>query len=88
MEVDPASLDPEPRMAKFLALASAALGLMSLCLALVPACGLISSVLGIAFGYLSLRSENTRTALAGVVISILGVVITIVYSLFLFFLQK
>jgi len=49
---------------------------------------LISSVLGIAFGYLSLRSENTRTALAGVVISILGVVITIVYSLFLFFLQK
>ena len=39
MEVDPNSLDPELRTAKFLALASAALGVMSLCLAIVPACG-------------------------------------------------
>ena len=88
MEVDPASLDPELRTAKFLSLASAALGVMSLCLAIVPICGGVTSVLGIVFGLFSLKTENSKTALAGVVISTLGVLITIVYSLFLFFFQQ
>jgi len=88
MEVDPASLDPELRTANFLSLASAALGLMSLCLAIVPICGGVTSVLGIVFGLFSLKTENSKTALAGVVISTLGVLITIVYSLFLFFFQQ
>jgi hypothetical protein len=88
MEVDPNSLDPELRTAKFLSLASASLGVMSLCLAIVPLCGGIASVLGIVFGLFSLKTENSRTALAGVIISILGIVVTIVYSLFLFFFQK
>jgi len=38
-DVDPNSLDPELRTARFLNLASAALGVMSLCLAIVPVCG-------------------------------------------------
>lgn len=88
MEVDPNSLDPELRTAKFLALASAALGLMSLCLAIIPACGGTASVLGILTGLFSLKAENTKTALAGVILSILGVVITLVYSLFLYFFKK
>ena len=88
MEVDPNSLDPELRTARFLSLASAALGLMSLCLAIVPLCGGVASVLGIVFGLFSLKTENSKTALAGVVISALGILVTIVYSLFLYFFQK
>ena len=88
MEVDPNSLDPELRTAKFLSLASAALGVMSLCLAIVPLCGGVASVLGIVLGLFSLKTENSKTALAGVIISILGIVVSIVYSLFLYFFQK
>lgn len=88
MEVDPNSLDPELRTAKFLAIASPALGVMSLCLALVPVCGGIVSVLGIVLGLFSLKSDNSRSALAGVIISVFGLVVTIVYALFLFFFQE
>ncbi|RJP55079.1 MAG: hypothetical protein C4583_01165 [Anaerolineaceae bacterium] len=85
METDPASLDPEPRTAKFAALASAALGLMSLCGGIVPACGAPMSVLGIILGVLSLRFERSKTAMTGIGISILGLLITIVYMVFLAF---
>jgi hypothetical protein len=88
MEVDPNSLDPELRTARFLAIASAALGLMSLCLAIIPACGGIVSLLGVVCGAYSLRTENSGTARAGVIISILGVVITLVYALFLVFFKQ
>lgn len=88
MEVDPNSLDPELRTAKFLAIASPALGVMSLCLALVPVCGGMVSVLGIVLGLFSLKSDNSRSALAGVIISVFGLVVTIVYALFLFFFQE
>lgn len=87
MEVDPNSLDPDLRTARFLSLASAAFGLMSLCLAIIPACGGFASILGIICGAISQRTENTKTALAGIIISILGLVITLVYSLFLFFFK-
>ena len=88
MEVDPNSLDPELRTAKFLALASAALGLMSLCLAIVPVCGGAASLVGILTGLFSLKTENTGTALAGLILSILGAVVTIVYTLFLYFFKS
>jgi len=88
MDVDPNSLDPELRTAKFLSLASASLGVMSLCLAIVPACGGAASILGIVLGLYSLKTEHSQTALAGVIISGLGVLITIVYALFLAFFQK
>ena len=88
MDVDPNSLDPELRTAKFLALASASLGVMSLCLAIVPVCGGAASVLGIVLGFYSLKTEHTQTALAGVIISGLGTLVTIVYALFLAFFQK
>ena len=88
MDVDPNSLDPELRTAKFLSLASASLGVMSLCLAIVPACGGAASILGVVLGLYSLKTEHSQTALAGVIISGLGVLITIVYALFLAFFQK
>ena len=88
MEVDPNSLDPELRTARYLALAAAAFGLMSLCLAIIPACGGITSVLGILCGIVSMRTENSRTALVGVILSGLGVVITLVYALFVVFFRK
>lgn len=87
-EIDPNSLDPELRTAKYLALASAALGVMSLCLSLVPACGGIASVLGIVLGLFSLKTEHNSTATAGVVISSLGILLSIVYGLFIFFFKK
>jgi hypothetical protein len=88
METDPNSLDPELRTAKFLALASASLGVMSLCLAIVPVCGGVVSVLGVVLGLYSLKTEHTQTALAGVIISGLGILVTVVYALFLVFFQK
>ena len=86
--VDPNSLDPELRTARFLAIASPALGLMSLCLAIIPVCGGVASVLGVVLGLYSLRTERSNSALAGVIISGMGIVVTIVYTLFLFFFQK
>lgn len=88
MEVDPNSLDPELRTAKFFSLASAALGLTSLCLAIIPVCGGIISLLGIVLGLSSMKADNSKTALAGVIISALGLLVTIVYSLFLAFFQQ
>lgn len=88
MEVDPNSLDPELRTAKFSALASASLGVLSLCLAIVPVCGGITSILGIVLGYYSLKTERSTIALAGVIISGFGILLTIVYTLFQAFFQK
>ena len=88
MEVDPNSLDPDLRMAKIMALASVSFGLMSLCLAIIPACGGFASILGVASGFYSLKLENGKTALFGVIISGLGVIITIVYALFLLFFKQ
>lgn len=83
MEVDPASLDPEPRTAGFMALASAALGLISLCGGIIPVCGGITSALGIVLGVLSLRVERSKTAVFGIGISILGMLITVTYTVIL-----
>ena len=86
--VDPNSLDPELRTARFLAIASPALGLMSLCLAIIPVCGGVASIAGVVLGLYSLRTEYTKSALAGVIISGLGILVTIVYVLFLTFFHQ
>ncbi|HXD08503.1 MAG TPA: hypothetical protein VN653_00470 [Anaerolineales bacterium] len=86
--VDPESLDPELRTARFFAIASPALGLMSLCLAIIPVCGGVASIVGIVLGLYSLRTERSNSALAGVIISGFGILVTVVYALFLNFFQK
>ena len=88
METDPTSLDPELRTARFFAIASPALGLISLCAAIIPVCGGVSSVLGIILGMVSLKTEHSRSAIAGVALSVLGMLITITYALFLYFFKK
>jgi len=88
MEVDPNSLDPELRTARFSSLASAALGLISLCVAIIPVCGGVASILGILLGFSSLKTEHSKTAIAGIVISALGLLITITYTMFLLFFKK
>lgn len=85
MEVDPDSLDPELRMAKWYAIASAALGLISLCGGVIPWCGGAVSLLGIILGFLSLRIERSKSAIAGVGISVLGMLIAVVYTVILTF---
>ena len=86
--VDPESLDPELRTARLLAIASPALGLMSLCLAIIPVCGGVASIVGVVLGLYSLRTERSTSALAGVIISGFGILVTVVYALFLNFFQK
>ena len=83
MQVDPDSLDPQLRMARFNAIASAALGIISLCGAIFPLCGGGASLLGIILGYSSLKTERSNTAVVGIALSILGLLITIVYAIFL-----
>jgi len=84
MDYDPNTLDPELRTAKLYALASAALGVISLCAAIIPLCGGTASFLGIGFGLLSLRTENSGVAKAGIGISILGFLISVIYAIFMF----
>jgi len=88
METDPSSLDPELRNAKFFAIASPALGLISLCVAIIPVCGGVASMLGIILGLASLKTEHSKSAVGGVAISILGMLITITYALFLYFFKQ
>jgi len=79
-EVDPSSLDPEERTNKLLAIASAALGLMSLCMAIIPICGGTIAMAGIGLGIFGMRSESRKTALFGIAVCILGILISIVYA--------
>ncbi len=79
MQSDFDRLDPELRIARQFAIASAAFGVISLCAGIVPACGGITSILGIILGLISLKTEKNKTAIAGIGISILGILITFVY---------
>lgn len=84
MQTDPASLDPEERTNKFYALASAALGVLSLCGGLVPVLGTILGMLGIVLGVLGRRSENKKVATVGIGLSIIGLLTAIIYSVLLY----
>lgn len=83
MEVDPASLDPEERMNKFYALFSIGFGVISLCAAVIPICGGTLALLGIGAGILGRRSDSRTMATVGIGISVLGLLIAIVYTIFL-----
>lgn len=83
-ETDPASLDPEERQNRFFALLSAALGLFSLCASIIPYCGGGLAIFGIAFGMFGRKSENYKTAIAGIVLSTLGLMIALTYAIFVY----
>ena len=75
--------DPELQSAGLYALASLALGIISLCAAIVPMCGGPASLAGVFFGVISSRVEKSRMATAGIWISSLGLLITVTYFVFL-----
>lgn len=81
METDPASLDPEERTNKLLAIASAALGILSLCAALIPLCGGSLALAGIGLGLFGMRSENRTTARIGIGINLLALLTALIYGL-------
>jgi hypothetical protein len=83
-EPDYNSLDPEERTNKYWALFSIALGVISLCAALVPICGSASSLLGIGLGMLGLRSESRKMAMVGIAVSAIGLLTSIIYAILLF----
>jgi hypothetical protein len=81
---DYTELDPEERTNKFWALFSIGFGVISLCAALIPICGGASSLFGIGLGLLGLRSESRKVAIAGISISIIGLLISIIYAIMLY----
>jgi hypothetical protein len=84
MQTDPASLDPEERLNKYYALLSAGLGVLSLCAGLIPIAGTVLGIAGIIFGMLGRRSESKRMATVGIILSIVGVLTAIIYSILLY----
>ena len=82
MDVDPASLDPEERTNKFLALFSVALGIFSIIGALLPICGAILGLLGLGAAYFGRRSESRRLAYVGLALSAIGLITAVLYGLF------
>ncbi|MBI5842642.1 MAG: DUF4190 domain-containing protein [Chloroflexi bacterium] len=83
VEIDP-ELDPEERLNKFYALGSAALGLLSLCAAIVPVCGGVLGLAGIVLGFFGRRSENKKMAAIGIVLSAIGLLTAVVYAAFVY----
>lgn len=88
VDVDPDRLDPELRFSRVYALASAALGVISLCMGIIPVCGGGLGILGIISGLMSLRTERNKTAIAGIVISALGIFATFIYVVILLYFKK
>lgn len=84
MQTDPASLDPEERLNKFYAIASAALGVLSLCTGLIPILGIGLGVLGIIAGYFGRRSEYKKAATAGIGLSIIGLLTAVIFSVLVY----
>ncbi len=81
MQTDPASLDPEERTNKFFALFSAAAGLLSLCASLLPICGAGLAILGLITGWMGIKSENEKIAIAGIILSVIGLLTAIIYTI-------
>jgi hypothetical protein len=81
LEPDYTSLDPEERTNKFLALISAGFGVISIIAALIPICGSIIGLVGIGFGYFGMKSEYRKVAIAGIILSVLGMLTSLIYMI-------
>ena len=82
---DYTELDPEERTYRFFGLFSVGIGIISLCAAIIPMCGAASSLLGLGLGMIGRRSDNKKMATAGIMVSSLGLIISIVYGITWFF---
>jgi len=85
MEPDYGGLDPDERYHRYMAIASVSLGIISLCAALIPICGIISSLAGIGLGILCRKSESRKMAIVGIGLSILGFMIAVTYQFLVYY---
>jgi hypothetical protein len=81
LEPDYDSLDPEERTNKFLAIMSAAVGIIGFCAGLIPIAGIIICFIGIVLGYFGMKSEHRKIAIVGIAISSLGLVTSTVFMI-------
>jgi hypothetical protein len=79
--------DPEERLYRFYAVASAALGVLSLCAAVLPALGCVMGAFGIWIGIYGRKSDRKIVATVGISLSIIGVLTAILYSLLVYFAE-
>ena len=82
MEPNYGSVDPEERTNKMLAALSFVLGIISLVAGLIPICGVVVSLAGIGVGQFGRRSESRRLATAGIILCIFGLILSVVYAIF------
>jgi hypothetical protein len=83
MEPDYVRLDPEERRNKIMAMLAALFGFLSLCAGMIPACGTVVGIVGILFGIFGRKSENRKVAILGIILSVVGLTISIVYGILL-----
>ena len=76
-------LDPEERTGQFMAIGSAALGAISLCLGLVPVCGMVFGLVGLLLGYKSRHTGYRKVALVGISLSSISFLLAITYAFLL-----
>jgi hypothetical protein len=77
--------DPEERLHRFYALGSAALGVFSLCAAVIPALGCMAGGLGIFLGILGRKSDRRTMAGFGISLSVIGVLTALIYSFLVYY---
>jgi hypothetical protein len=77
--------DPQERLHKFYALASVALGIFSLCAAVIPALGCVIGAFGVLTGIWGRRSDRNRMAVVGISLSVIGMLTAILYSFLVYF---
>jgi hypothetical protein len=59
-----------------------------LCGAIIPVCGGTLALLGILAGYFGRRSESRKMATVGIGISVLGLLIAIIYAIFVYIVSR
>jgi hypothetical protein len=64
---------------KGLAIASLVLGILSLCASLGWWCGGSTSIVGLVLGFLGVKSSGKNMAIAGMILSTIGLLLTIVF---------
>jgi NADH:ubiquinone oxidoreductase subunit 4 (subunit M) len=83
LDPDYDSLDPEVRTKRYLAIISAAFGLISIFAALLPGCGGFIGLAGVILGFLAVKSEMRKVAILGIVLSAMGMLTALGYQVLL-----
>lgn len=80
MEYTPTPYPTQPNRS-WAAITSLVLGILNLCGWIIPICGGLFGVLGVIFGILGLKSTQRGLAIAGIVLSALTLLLTIVLTI-------